>query len=50
MNVDAAMKIFLVVGEVLQPRDLGASDGGSFMRIQVTINILLPYVVAAWFL
>ncbi|XP_030964319.1 uncharacterized protein LOC115985520 [Quercus lobata] len=42
MSFEAAGKICGVVGEVLQPSGNKVYDGGSFMRVQVSIDLSLP--------
>lgn len=42
MTLEAAEKICAVVGDVIRPIVPNVSDGGNFLRVQVSIDISLP--------
>ena len=42
MTIEAVEKICSTVGEVIRPSDPRVYDGGSFLRIQVSIDLTLP--------
>ena len=42
MTLEVAVKICEVVGDVLQPVAPNVFDGGSFLRVQVSVDISLP--------
>ena len=42
MTVAAAKKICEVIGDVSRPKDPKDSDGGSFLRLKISIDLSLP--------
>ena len=42
MIIEAAKKVFSVLGEVSLPKDPKLYDGGHFIRLQVSIDLSLP--------
>lgn len=41
LTLEATMKIFSMVGEVIRPADPRVAYGGEFMRVQISIDISL---------